>query len=222
VPDLDPDTDPVLLTVPVEVFDAVGVLESLTVEVVERVAESDADALPVAVGHSVALTVSHPLVLGLALPEPETDGLPLSLKLVVAPVESVTLGLLDARPERVIVTLTVWVTPVGKVVDETVGLPPPLPVTVKVSLGLTELLTLTDPDTVDVLDMVVEAVTVAVFFRDAVGPIENVVVGVPVWVLEGGGVLVKLAEVVDVLDWLEEPVIVPDPVALLLAWEEAE
>ena len=79
VPVRDPDTDPVPLTVPVEVFDAVGVVDSLTVEVLERVAESDADALPVAVGRSVALTVSHPLVLGLALPEPETDGLPLSL-----------------------------------------------------------------------------------------------------------------------------------------------
>jgi len=120
------------------------------------------------------------------------------------------------------VTLTVWVTPVGKVVGETVGLPPPLPVTVRVTLGLTELLTLTDPDTVDVLDMVVEAVTVAVSFREVVAPIENVIVGVPDWVLEGGEVLVKLPEVLDVLDWLEEPVIVPDPVELLLAWEEAE
>jgi hypothetical protein len=81
---------------------------------------------------------------------------------------------------------------------------------------------LTDPDTVDVLDMVVEAVTVAVFFRDAVAPIENVVVGVPDWVLEGGEDRVKLPEVVGVLDWLEEPVIVPDPVVLLLAREEAE
>ena len=89
-------------------------------------------------------------------------------------------------------------------------------------MGLTELLTLTDPDTVVVLDVVVEAVSVAVSFRDAVGPIENVVVGVPDWVLDGGEVLVKLPEVVDVLDWLEEPVIVPDPVELLLVWEEAE
>jgi hypothetical protein len=70
--------------------------------------------------------------------------------------------------------------------------------------------------------MVVEAVTVAVFFRDTVDPIENVVVGVPDWVLEGGEDRVKVTVVLDVLDWLEEPVIVPDPVELLLAWEEAE
>lgn len=37
---------------------------------------------------------------------------------------------------------------------------------------------------VDVLDVVVEAVTVAVSFRDAVAPIENVLVGVPDCVLE--------------------------------------
>ena len=107
-------------------------------------------------------------------------------------------------------------------VGETVGLPPPLPVIVKVILGLTEFETLTDPDTVGVLDMVVEAVTVAVFFRDTVAPIENETVGVPDWVLEGGEDRVKVTVVVEVLDWLEEPVIVPDPVVLLLAWEEAE
>lgn len=222
VPDLEPDTDPVPLTVPLEVFDAVVVDDSLTVDVVETDAESDADALLVLVDRSVALTVSHPLVLGLRLPEPETEGLPLSLKVLVAAPELVTLGLLEERPERLRVTLTVWVTPVGNVLGETVGLPPPLVVIVKVSLGLTELLMLTDPDTVDVLDMVVEAVTVAVSFRDAVAPIENVVVGVPDWVLEGGEDRVKVTEVVGVLDWLEEPVIVPDPVALLLVWEDAE
>jgi hypothetical protein len=126
----DADTDPVPLTVPVEVFEVVEVVVSLTVEVVERVAESDTDPVPVALPWFVALAVSHPLVLGLTFPEREADGLPLSLKVRVAAVELVTLGLLELRPERVRVTLTVWVTPVGKVLGETVGLPPPLPVTV--------------------------------------------------------------------------------------------
>ena len=84
-------------------------------------------------------------------------------------------------------------------------------------MGLTEFDTLTDPEMVDVLDVVVEAVTVAVSFRDTVAPIENVLVGVPDWVLEGGEERVKVTVVVGVLDWLEEPVIVPELVPDLLA-----
>ena len=95
----DTDTDPVVLKLAVEVFEAVDVVVSLTVEVVESVAESDADPLPVGLAGPVALTVSHPLTLGLTLPEGETDGLPLSLKLRVASVELVTPGVLEALPE---------------------------------------------------------------------------------------------------------------------------
>lgn len=89
-------------------------------------------------------------------------------------------------------------------------------------MGLTEFETLTDPDIVDVFDIVVDAVTVAVSFRDAVAPIENVWLGVPDWVLDGRDELVKLPVVLDVLDWLEEPVMVAEVVPDLLAWEEAE
>jgi hypothetical protein len=89
-------------------------------------------------------------------------------------------------------------------------------------LGLTEFDTLTDPDIVDVFDIVVDAVTVAVSFRDAVAPIENVCVGLPDWVLDERDELVNVTVVVDVFDWLEEPVMVPEVVPDLLAWEEAE
>jgi len=89
-------------------------------------------------------------------------------------------------------------------------------------LGLTEFDTLTDPDIVDVFDIVVDAVTVAVSFRDAVALIENVCVGLPDWVLDDRDELVNVTVVVDVFDWLEEPVMVPEVVPDLLAWEEAE
>ena len=67
-------------------------------------------------------------------------------------------------------------------------------------MGLTEFETLADPEMVDVFEVVVEAVTVAVFFRDTVAPIENVLVGVPDCVLEGGEECVKVTVVVEVLD----------------------
>jgi hypothetical protein len=89
-------------------------------------------------------------------------------------------------------------------------------------LGLTEFETLTDPEIVDVFDVVVEAVTVAVFFRDAVAPIENVSVGLADCVLEGCEERVKVTVVVGVLDWLEEPVMVAEVVPDLLVCEEAE
>lgn len=89
-------------------------------------------------------------------------------------------------------------------------------------MGLTEFETLTDPEIVDVFDVVVEAVTVAVFFRDAVAPIENVSVGLEDGVLEGGEERVKVTVVVGVLDWLEEPVMVAEVVPDLLVCEEAE
>ncbi len=89
-------------------------------------------------------------------------------------------------------------------------------------MGLTEFETLADPEIVDVFEVVVEAVTVAVFFRDAVAPIENVCLGLPDGVLDGGEERVKVTVGVDVLDWLEEPVMVAEVVPDLLAWEEAE
>ena len=101
-------------------------------------------------------------------------------------------------------------------------MPPPLLVMVYVTLELTELLALTDPEIVDVFDVVVEAVTVTVFFRDAVGPIENVCVGLPDGVFEGGEERVNVTVLVEVLDWLEDPVMVAEVVPDLLACEEAE
>ena len=46
--------------------------------------------------------------------------------------------------------------------------------------------------------------------------------GLPDWVLDERDELVNVTVVVDVLDWLEEPVMVPEVVPDLLACEEAE
>ncbi len=126
----DADTDPVPLTVPVGVFEVVDVVVSLTVDVVERVGVNEGVSYAETVDLSDAVRELQAEALGLALPEPEKDAVPLSLKVRVAALELVTLGLLESRAERVRVTLTVWVTPVGKVLGVTVGLPPPLPVIV--------------------------------------------------------------------------------------------
>lgn len=99
LPVFDTDTDPVPLTVPVEVFEAVVVDDPLVVDVVERVAESEIDAVVVALAWSVALAVLQPETLGLALPEPEKDAVPLSLNVRVARAELVTLEVVEVRAE---------------------------------------------------------------------------------------------------------------------------
>lgn len=93
------DVDRETVTVPVELFEAVVVDDPLTVDVVERLGVNEGVSYAEAVDLSEPLTEPEPEALGLALPEPEKDTVLLSLKLRVAAVELVTLGVLEAHPE---------------------------------------------------------------------------------------------------------------------------
>ena len=93
------DVEPEAVTVAVELFEAVVVDEPLTVDVVERVGDNESVSYAETVDLSDAVTEMQPEALGLALPEPENDTVPLSLKLWVAALELVILGVLEALPE---------------------------------------------------------------------------------------------------------------------------
>ena len=71
-------------------------------------------------------------------------------------------------------TVTVFVTPVGKAVILTDRVPAPVGLTVEECTGLTEFEALVDPQAVEVLEIVGEAVRVAVPRGVVVCPIERV------------------------------------------------
>jgi hypothetical protein len=120
------------------------------------------------------------------------------------------------------VTVTVFVTPVGKAVMLTDEVPAPVVVIVEETTGLMEFDRLVDPHAVEVLDIVGEAVTVPVTRGVVLCPIERVRVGEADCVLEEADVREYVTLLLDVLDELVDPVVVLEPVEEALTFEEPE
>jgi len=156
--------------------------------------------------------------LGVTLPEPLTVPVgasltvPLGVALPVA--ESERLG----RLECVCVADTVKVTPVGKAVMLTVGVPGwGVEVTVMVTLGELEGDTDTEALTLGVLEVVVEAVMVPEMRAVPERPGVPLPQGLEVCVLVGGWLRVCVALPLGVLELEALPVMVTEAVAVLLA-----
>lgn len=213
----DADMDPLV------VEDLDGVVEDvvLCVDVVDIEGDADGDSAAVVVGSSVTDGSADPETLSVGLAAEDAEGLALSLKERVAALEREPDSVALDRPEKVRVVLTVIVTPVGKVLCDTVGVTIVVPVIVLVYFGLTEFEIDAEPEMVGVFETVVEAERVAVVRPEAVAPIDLLKVGVADWVLEAAEELVKVTEAVDVLVDETEPVPVGELVVDLDALEEA-
>lgn len=122
----------------------------------------------------------------------------------------------------VIDALTVMVTPVGKVVDDTEPVPRIDVVTVLDRTGDLEDDTETEPVRLDVFDCVVEAVTVCVDLTEAEFFIEEDPQGLPDMVFDIAADLVCVTETVDVLDAEVDAVVVVEPVVVLVGKAEKE
>jgi hypothetical protein len=204
--------------------DTVLLLEEVEEAVKEAVLVGDSEGAPEAVELKEALaraeeeSEGEAETLGVTLPEPlaEAEGASLAVALGVAlPVlDSLRLG----RLECVMVTDPVKVTPVGKAVMLTVGVPRcGEAVTVMLTLGELEGDTDTEPLVLGVLELVVEAVMVpearTVPERRGV-PLPQ---GLEVCVLVAGWLRVCVALTVGVLELEALPVMVTEAVAVLLA-----
>ena len=150
------------------------------------------------------------------LPDPDTDSLPVSLKLYVPRLLDEYLADGEPAAEKLSVTLTVFVTPVGNVVSLTVRVTAVLPDTVivldLVLTGDTELVI----EPVEVLDVLLDPVIVAVLNTLRVPTTVAVVHTLAVVVLEAAGERVPLTEVVDVFDEEADPVKLAVPLDDLL------
>ena len=213
----DADMDPLV------VEDLDGVVEDvvLCVDVVDMDGDAEGDSAAVAVGSSVTDGGADPETLSVGLAAEDAEGLALSLKERVAALEREPDSVGLDRPENVRVVLTVIVTPVGKVLCDTVGVTIVVPVIVLLYLGLTEFEIEAEPEMVGVFETVVEAERVDVVRPEAVAPIDWLKVGVPDWVLEAAEELVKVTEAVDVFEDEVEPVPVGELVVDLDVLEEA-
>ena len=213
----DADMDPLV------VEDLDGVVEDvvLCVDVVDMDGDAEGDSAAVAVGNSVTDGGADPETLSVGLAAEDAEGLALSLKERVAALEREPDSVGLDRPENVRVVLTVIVTPVGKVLCDTVGVTIVVPVIVLLYLGLTEFEIEAEPEMVGVFETVVEAERVDVVRPEAVAPIDWLKVGVPDWVLEAAEELVKVTEAVDVFEDEVEPVPVGELVVDLDVLEEA-
>lgn len=118
--------------------------------------------------------------------------------------------------------LTVFVTPVGKVVMVTEPVPATDGLPVLDHTGDLEGDIDSDPDAVGVFDWVVEAVTVFVGWTEAEFFIEDVPQGLPDMVFEVAPDLVCVTETVDVLDDEIEAVVVVEAVVVLVGKAEKD
>jgi hypothetical protein len=169
-------------------------------------------------GLALALAKGEAEVLPVAAPELETLGEPVTGPVAVA----------EERPEKVRVTLTVKVTPVGKVDWDTVGVPPrgAEAVIVGETRGVWELEEDRETVPVGVFVLVEEEECEGARMAGAVPcppapTIVPVTVTLELWDLLGGLVRVLVTDTVDVLEEEALPVIVVDMEADLLACAEA-
>lgn len=152
----------------------------------------------------------------MTLPDPDTDSLPVSLKLYV--LRLVDEYLADGEPaaEKLPVTLTVFVTPVGNVVSLTVRVTAVLPDTLTlldlVLTGDTELVI----EPVDVLEPLLLAVIVEVLYIVRVPSTLDVVHGLVLLVLDGPGPRDFVPEPVVVFELEADPVKLAEPLDDLL------
>lgn len=117
---------------PVAVEDLDGVVEDvvLWVDVVDMDGDAEGDSAAVVVGSSVTDGRADRETVSVGLAAEDAEGLALSLKLRVAALEGEPDSVGLDRPEKVRVGLTVIVTPVGKVLWDTVGVTIGVPVIV--------------------------------------------------------------------------------------------
>ena len=151
-------------------------------------------------------TETELLTLYVALPDPDTDSLPLSLYERLPRLLGEGAEDLELAPEKLSVTVTVRVTPVGNVVSLTVRvaavLPETLAVFVLVLTDVTELVT----EPVDVLEPLPVAVIVEVLYIVRVPTTLDVVHGLPLLVLDGPGPRDFVPEPLVVFELEEDPV----------------
>ena len=140
------------------------------------------------------------------LPDPDTDSLPVSLKLYVLRLVGEYADEGDLAEEKLPVTLTVFVTPVGNVVSLTVPVAAILPDTLTlldlVLTGDTELVI----EPVEVLEPLLLAVIVEVLYIVRVPTTLDVVHGLVLLVLDGPGARDIVPEPVVVFDAEADPV----------------